>query len=134
MTCPGGVTTPFRPARARQRHRLLRVGMPGCPLRRQCTTADGGRTVSVGPHEQALTDARPRQADPAWVADYRATRPKVERKLGHLMRRTHGGRRARVRGTGRVDADFRLLAGAANLARMAVLGVRGTACGWAVSG
>src|SRR5665647_1666284 len=27
----------------------------------------------------------------SWRAEYRATRPKVERKLGHLMRRRHGG-------------------------------------------
>ena len=47
------------------------------------------------------------------------------------MRRRHGGRRARVRGTTRVDADFRLLAAAVNLARLAVLGVRRTAHGWA---
>jgi IS5 family transposase len=87
----------------------------------------------VGPYEQILTDARTRQTDPAWVADYRGTRPKVERKLGHLMRRKHGGRRARVRGTARVDADFRLLAAATNLARMAVLGVRGATQGWAVA-
>jgi IS5 family transposase len=86
--------------------------------------------VSVGPYEQTLTDARARQTDSAWVADYRATRPKIERKIGHLMWRKHGGRRARVRGTARVDADFRLLAGAINLARMAVLGLRGTAHGW----
>ena len=33
------------------------------------------------------------------------------------MRRKHGGRRARVRGKGKVDADFRLLAAATNLAR-----------------
>ncbi len=134
-TCPAGVTTPFRLARSGDGSAIAYFGSAcaGCPLRRQCTTAKNGRSVSIGAHEQALTDARLRQADPAWVADYRATRPKVERKLGHLMRRTHGGRRARVRGTGRVDADFRLLAGAANLARMAVLGVRGTACGWAVS-
>ncbi|MDN5751542.1 MAG: transposase [Pseudonocardia sp.] len=89
--------------------------------------------VSVGPHEQTLTDARARQTDPAWVDDYRGTRPKVERKLGHGVRRLHGGRRARVRGTTRVDADFRLLAGAVNFACMAVLGVRGTAQGWAVA-
>jgi hypothetical protein len=87
----------------------------------------------VGPHEQALTDARTRQTDPAWIADYRATRPKVERKLAHLMRRRHGGRRARVCGTARVDADFGLLAAAANLARLAVLDVRGSATGWAAA-
>jgi hypothetical protein len=99
----------------------------------QCSTAKGGRTIAVGAHEQALADARVRQADTAWVADYRATRPKVERKLGHLMRRRHGGRRTRVRGADRVDADFRLLAGAVNLARLATLRVRGTATGWAMA-
>jgi len=87
----------------------------------------------VGPYEQILTNARVRQTDPAWVADYRGTRPKVERKLGHLVRRHHGGRRARVRGTARVDADFRLLASAVNLARMAVLGLRKTAHGWVLA-
>lgn len=60
----------------------------------------------------------------------RATRPKVERKLGHLMRRKHGGRRARVRGKDKVDADFNLLAAAVNLARLTVLGVRSTGTGW----
>ena len=54
---------------------------------------------------------------------HRATRPKVERKLAHLMRRRHGGRRARVRGAVRVGQDFALLAAAHNLRRLASLGV-----------
>ncbi|MEX1005476.1 MAG: transposase, partial [Acidimicrobiia bacterium] len=95
----------------------------GCPLRAECTNAGSGRTVRVGRHEARLADARTRQTDPDWAQDYRATRPKVERKLGHLMRRTHGGRRARVRGKVKVDADFNLLAAATNLARLAVLGI-----------
>ena len=78
--------------------------------------------------------ARAAQADPAWVADYRATRPKVERKIGHLMRRRHGGRRARVRGTTKVAADFSLLAAAVNLARLGALGLRrATGQGWQVA-
>jgi hypothetical protein len=60
-------------------------------------------------------------------------RPKVERKLAHLMRRRHGGRRARVRGRPRVDADFNLLAAAANVARLAALGLRFTPAGWTVA-
>ena len=75
----------------------------------------------------------PAQADPAWQADYRATRPKVERKIGHLMRRRHGGRRARVRGTAKVAADFSLLAAAVNLARLGMLGLRHTDRGWAAA-
>jgi hypothetical protein len=51
------------------------------------------------------------------------TRPKVERKIGHLMRRKHGGRRARMRGHEKIRYDFALLAAATNLARLAVLGV-----------
>ena len=38
------------------------------------------------------------------------------------MRRRHGGRRARVRGIGKVAADFSLLAAAVNLARLGALG------------
>ena len=133
VSCPGGITAPIHPARIGGGTAYFGSACADCPLRAQCTTATGGRTVSVGPYEQTLTDARTRQADPAWIADYRGTRPKVERKLGHLMRRKHGGRRARVRGTARVDADFRMLAAATNLARMAVLGVRATTYGWVVA-
>ena len=82
-----------------------------------------GRTITIGPHEARLAAARIRQADPAWKADYRATRPKVERKIAHLMRRRHGGCRARVRGQPKVAADFALLAAAVNPARLGVLGI-----------
>jgi len=131
VTCPAGVTTPIQ--RDSHGDGTARFGpaCAGCPLREQCTNAPGGRSVAVGRHEAALATARARAKDPAWAADYRATRPKVERKLGHLMRRRHGGRRARVRGVTKVGADFSLLAGAHNLARMATLGVRSTRTGWA---
>jgi DDE family transposase len=79
-----------------------------------------------------LTAARARQRDPARLADYRATRPKLERKLAHLLRRRHGGRRARMRGLVRVAQDFKLLAAATNLARFASLGLRSTTSGWQV--
>jgi hypothetical protein len=48
------------------------------------------------------------------------------RKMGHLMRRRHGGRRARVRGKTKVAADFALLVAAVNLARLAALAVAST--------
>ncbi len=50
-----------------------------------------------------------------------------------MMRRKHGGRRARVRGRHKVDADFNLLAAAQNVARLAVLGLRSTGTGWAAA-
>jgi hypothetical protein len=124
VTCPNGVTVTIRRGRDGDGIAYFAEHCITCALRARCTNAAGGRTIHVGVYEQRLADARAQQQDPGWAADYRATRPKVERKLGHLMRRRHGGRRARVRGTRRVDADFNLLAAAQNLARLAVLGLR----------
>ena len=99
VTCPAGVTAPIR-ASGRDRHAgEARFGAAcrTCPLAARRTTAKDGRTIAIGPYEARLAAARRAQASPAWKAEYRATRPKVERKIGHLMRRRHGGRRARVR-------------------------------------
>ncbi len=73
---------------------------------------------------RTLDRHRKHQRDPEWKKHYREVRPRVERKLAHMMRRRHGGRRARVRGCERVRHDFALLAASINLARLAVLGVR----------
>lgn len=132
VTCPNNVTVTIRRSADSSGIAYFADACTTCRLRDQCTAAAGGRTIRVGVHEAVLTRARQRQQNTEWQDDYRATRPKVERKLGHLMRRRHGGRRARVRGTPRVDADFNLLAAAANLARLGVLGLRFTATGWAV--
>jgi hypothetical protein len=135
VTCPAGVTVPIRPATGRHAGAArFGVACRTCPLAAQCTTAKEGRTITIGPHEDRLAAARIRQADPAWRADYRATRPKVERKISHLMRRRHGGRRARVRGLVKAAADFALLAAAVNLARLGVLGVAYRNGAWAASG
>ncbi len=97
-----------------------------------------GRQITVSHWETHLADARTRQRDPVWQADYRdpvwqadyrATRPKVERKLAHLMRRRHGGRRARTR----ISADFTLLAAATNLARLATLQLTHHTNGWTLN-
>lgn len=130
VTCPNAVTVTIRRAANGQRGIAhFADNCSACPLRTRCTTSATGRKISIGPHEAALARARLRQTDPAWRDDYRATRPKVERKLGHLIRR--GGRRARVKGQAKVDADFSLLAAGANLARSAVLGLHSTPTGWA---
>ena len=46
------------------------------------------------------------------------------------MRRKHGGRRARMRGQTKIDADFKLLAGAVNLARLATLKLTRSPTDW----
>jgi hypothetical protein len=133
-TCPAGITVGIRPAKAGGGRAVFGPACATCPMAAACTTAKTGRTVTYGPHEDQLARARAAQADPTWIADYRATRPKVERKIGHLMRRRHGGRRARARGRTKVAADFSLLAAAVNLARLAALGLTHTATGWATAG
>jgi hypothetical protein len=133
VTCPNGVSTPIRRNSDGDGVAYFGQACRDCPLRPQCTKADSGRTIKVGRYEHRLAQARTQQRDPQWLADYRATRPKVERKLAHLMRRRHGGRRARMRGTTKIDADFNLLAAAHNLARLAKLGLRFAATGWVVA-
>jgi len=131
VTCPAGQTAPLQ-ASGQDFIAAFGEACATCSLAAQCTTAKTGRTISVGPYEERLVAARAEQTDPAWRADYRATRPKVERKIAHLMRRHHGGRRARVRGQPKVAADFALLAAAVNLARLAVLSVFAVGGTWAV--
>jgi hypothetical protein len=137
VTCPAGITIPIRPVHAHARHAGkadFGAVCATCPLRAQCTDSTSGRHITIGHHEAHLAAARAQQQHPAWQADYRATRPKVERKIAHLMRRRHGGRRARMRGRLRIAADFNLLAAAVNLTRLATLGLAYTPHqGWALT-
>lgn len=129
VTCPAGSVAPFRG--------IVRTyadfgrACATCPLASRCTTSADGRKIEIGPHEALLAREREAQRDEGWRADYRATRPLVERKIAHLMRRRHGGRRARVRGRRKVGADFALLAAAVNLARLARLGLFRSGTIWA---
>lgn len=129
VRCPAGQTARLRTAKD---GRIAYFGgaCRDCPLAARCTSARKGRVIRVGRHEDALSRARTRQADPKWKDDYKATRPKVERKQAHMMRRRHGGRRARMRGQTKIAADFSLLAAAVNLARLATLGLTARHGGW----
>lgn len=122
VRCPAGQTAPIVRSADGSGTARFAGHCQRCPLRDQCTTAVKGRSISVHRHETLLATARAEQQDPAWRDDYRATRPKVERKLAHKIRRA--GRRARRRGQARVDADWNLLGGAINLARLTALGAR----------
>jgi Transposase DDE domain/Transposase domain (DUF772) len=132
VTCPAGHSALLRALKDGQHARFGAV-CADCPLAERCTSSPAGRSVRLTVHHAALTRARARQADPAWQADYKATRPKVERKQAHMMRRRHGGRRARMRGQDKIAADFSLLGAAVNLARLAVLGLTHTSGTWAIT-
>jgi Transposase DDE domain/Transposase domain (DUF772) len=128
-TCPAGAVVALRTIQEGQRADFS-AHCEGCALRDKCTTSPRGRMLNVHPNFELLRNARVRQRSPEWKTDYKATRPKVERKLAHLVRRKHGGRRARLRGRLRVAHDFALVAAATNLARLAVLGLRHDAGAW----
>lgn len=121
VTCPAGHTVDYRPGDDGSGTARFGSLCEACPLRGGCTDATAGRTVTIGPHERLLADQRARQDDPDFAADYRATRPKVERKLAHLLR---PGRRARRRGIVNIDLDWSLRAAGVNLVRFAKRGLR----------
>jgi hypothetical protein len=124
VRCPQGVLVQLRLNKDGRALADFGPHCQDCPLRPKCTTSPSGRTISVHPEHKRLRRARERQRDTAWKRDYRATRPKVERKLAHLVRRRHGGRRARMRGRDRVAQDFLMLCAAVNLQRLAHLELR----------
>ena len=122
-TCPAERTVAIRPTRGGGGRASFAPHCATCPLRAGCTSARGGRTITVHPHEALLQRARRDQSDPEWAERYRSDRPVVERKIAHLVRRAWGGRKARTRGRERVATDVDTRAGAVNLARLAALGL-----------
>jgi transposase len=124
VRCPAGVRVALHLLKEGSRLADFGGSCADCPQRPQCTSSKSGRSIKVHPKHATLDHHRKRQRDEAWKTRYRTVRPRVERKIAHLMRRKHGGRRARVRGCERVKQDFALLAASLNLARLAALGIR----------
>lgn len=124
VRCPVGAIVTFHKAKDGGGVARFGVRCASCPQRSMCTANKEGRAISIHPKEATLQRKRAEQKSPEWKSDYRHTRPKVERKLAHLVFRRHGGRRARMRGCARIRQDFALLGAAHNLKRMASLGIR----------
>lgn len=121
--CPAGHRVELERCKDGSRRAAYGERCAACPLRERCTRAKAGRTLRIHSEYELLSRHRKQQRAPGWKEHYRATRPKVERKIAHLMRRKHGGRRVRMRGTLRVRHDFSWLAAATNLHRLAKLGL-----------
>lgn len=131
VSCPAEQTAVIRPARGGGGRAMFGAVCAACPLRGSCTRSRGGRVIAINRHERALQAGKAAQRDPGWQRTYRATRPTVERKIAHFTRRPWGGRRARCRGRRRILTDALSRAGVLNLARLATLGLRHGATGWA---
>lgn len=134
VRCPQGIVVPIKLRKAPDRVGIASFDShcQDCQFKPRCTTSKTGRSIRIHAKEAILQRSRLRQRSEDWKENYRAIRPKVERKIGHLMQRRHGGRRARVRGRDRVKADFSLLCAVTNLKRLATLAVRHTGAAWAV--
>jgi hypothetical protein len=133
VRCPAGVLVQIRKSSDGGGLASFAASCAGCILRPGCTDAKDGRAIRIHPKESTLQRSRARQSSATWKTQYRATRPKVERKLAHLVFRKHGGRRARMRGCARNRHDFALLGAAHNLKRFAKLGVRHESGIWVTS-
>jgi Transposase DDE domain/Transposase domain (DUF772) len=94
---------------------------PGCPLRRRCTTAKGGRILRLHPHEDELRAARRRAVTRSFQASYRRWRPMVERSIAWLV--ADGCRRVPYRGIQRNEAWWSLRVAVVNLRRLLALGL-----------
>jgi hypothetical protein len=107
------------------RHQLgpgqLRPLVPGCPLRRRCTTAKGGRSVHLHRHEDELRAARRQAMTRTFQQSYRRWRPMVERSIAWLV--ADGCRRVPYHGIQRNDLWWSLRVAAVNLRRLLVLGL-----------
>ena len=127
VRCPAGYTAPITSSGrvSFTRH------CPGCPLRRRCTTAKGGRTIHLHPHEDELRAARRQAVTRSFQQRYRRWRPMVERSLAWLV--ADGCRRVPYRGIGRNDLWWSLRVAAVNLRRLQALGLTRQDQTWALA-
>jgi hypothetical protein len=130
VVCPAGQTAGIHLSKDRSGRADFAGACTDCALRVSCTTSGAGRKVAIHAREDILQAHKAAQADPAWQEAYTATRPKVERKIAHFVRRSWGGRKARVRGVIRIGTDADTRAAALNWSRLATLGVTFASGGW----
>lgn len=116
VTCPAGHTVKITAAN----NAIFKQRCTSCPLRARCTTARGGRTLSLSEHDTELAEARRAWRDGDFTDDYRRWRPMVERSLAWLVR---PGRRVAYRGVARNRIWLAHRAAAVNLQRLINLGL-----------
>lgn len=124
-TCPAGeISTKVRNARDyRNRPTQLLVFDTDvcacCPIRSECVTGKGPRTITLSVHEARLQKARTEQLRPAVKKKLRR-RAVIERKIDHLH--DLGVKKARYRGRRKTKLQALHAATVANFARLDALG------------
>jgi transposase len=125
LTCPNGQKTRRRTYSPREngwRFRFSTKQCRGCPLRAQCLLKPGKRgprVVVKNDYEEEYRRARAKAQTPEY-ARVRKEHPKIERKLGEMVR-WHRARRARYCGRAKVLVQGLLTAVAVNVKRIAHL-------------
>ena len=127
VRCPAGMTAPMTSSGRVSFARHCQ----GCPLRRRCTTAKGGRTIRLHPHEDELRAARRQAVTRTFQQRYRRWRPMVERSIAWLV--ADGCRRVPYRGIQRNELWWSQRAAAVNLRRLLVLGLARHDGAWVVA-
>jgi len=126
-TCPAGVTVTITPAGAAR----FTSNCTGCVLRSWCTTATGGRVITLHPHHDLLTAARAFAGTDEFTDPYRRHRPMVERSIAWIVRGAN--RRLRYRGIERNRLWLAHRAAAIDLSRLIKLGLTHTPTGWTIA-
>jgi hypothetical protein len=127
VTCPAGSKAPITASgQASFARHCAR-----CPLRRRCTTASGGRTIQVHPHEDELRAARRRATTRSFQDSYRRWRPMVERSIAWLV--ADGCRRVPYHGIERNQVWLSVRVAALNLCRLLVLGLTSQDGAWVLA-
>lgn len=128
VTCPAGVTRPMSQAR----YVTFGAACAGCPLRQRCTTAKGGRSMNIHPHEGLLRAARAQARTEAFKKAY-PTRAAIERIIAWTA--TQNGHRIRLRyiGATKNDAWLHTRCAALNLRTLLKAGLTRRGGTWALA-
>jgi hypothetical protein len=127
VRCPAGITAPITSSGRVSFARHCQ----GCPLRRRCTTAKGGRVLHLHPHEDELRAARRRATTRSFQHSYRRWRPMVERSIAWLV--ADGCRRVPYRGIERNELWWSVRVAAVNLRRLLALGLARQDAAWVLA-
>ena len=117
VTCPQGTTVPV-PARVQEDpESKVTIQFPkavcqACPLKAQCTSGEGGRTISLDGDDPARQAERERQQEETWQTHYRE-RSRVEHTIHRVT--AHGGRHSRYWGQRKVDFQLRVVSALQNI-------------------
>ncbi len=128
VTCPAGQVRPMSPARAV----TFGAACAGCPLRKLCTTAKDGRSMTIHPHDGLLRAARAQARTGEFKSAY-PTRSSIERTIAWIA--TQNGRRIRLRYIGALknDAWLHTRCAALNLRTLLNAGLTRSAGAWVLA-